>query len=103
MKEFMPKPPIEESDIDPEGLQMALDNAREGATHHVFTRESGENETFVLDGSYKGEDAKERAEAYARLMGHSGRDAATLTTQQLHVVADVEDEPEEEDIQTPGT
>lgn len=93
---------IEESDIDQEGLQMALDNSRKGATYHVFTRESGEGETFVLDGSYKGDDAKERAEAYARLMGNSGREVATLTTRQLYVVADVEEDLEEDDTPVPG-
>lgn len=94
--------PLEESDIDPEGLQMALDFSRNGATHHLFTRESGENETFFLDGSYKGENAKERAKTYATLMGKSGRDVAILTTQQLYVVADVDDELEEDEVPAPG-
>lgn len=95
-------PPLSESDFDPEGLSMALDNARKGATHHVFTRESGEDEPFVLDMSVKGDDARQRAESYGRLMGDSGRDVATLTTAQLHVLADSEDNLEAGEDPEPG-
>lgn len=97
--------PIKPEDLDPEGLGMALDNARGGGTYHVFSREMDageyeEGEMFVLDGSYGGDDAKKLAEQYVQGMQRGGRAVVLLTTFQLFLAADLESEPDEDE--TPG-